>query len=182
MAEMAQMALEGGARWIILSLPDDCAGLREELVQIAELCREAGIILTATRLYVVKDLGLHGMFVDEAAINPVAVRDELGAEAIIGTFVGTPDAACAMARADIDYVVLRPDVPDEAARVMIADIANAGVKIPVVTYRPDMKPDADLVRAILAAGYAGICAGPALFEMENPVAAIEDILAASRAS
>lgn len=58
-----------------------------------------------------RELSLHGVFLTKNDASPVKVREELGAEAIIGAIVGTPDAALSLERADIDYVALTKSDP-----------------------------------------------------------------------
>ena len=107
--EMAQMAVEAGATWLVLSLPETDAGaMREMCADIVELCRESGVMLSVeNNVVAARELALHGVFLSNNEVSPVKVREELGAEAIIGAVVGTPDAALSLERADIDYVALR---------------------------------------------------------------------------
>ena len=87
-AELVQMAVEGGCRWIRIDLPDaDEAYMLELGEQIVPLCREAGVILTIdNHPDIARKLGLHGVHVSDKALNPVALREELGPEAVIGVY------------------------------------------------------------------------------------------------
>ncbi|MCM1067614.1 MAG: thiamine phosphate synthase [Muribaculaceae bacterium] len=175
---MAQMACEAGAEWLVLALPEGTEGLRDELEQIVTLCRDGGVIVTADNVEVARELGLHGVFVDGAETSAVRLREELGAEAIIGTIIRSSDSAPALQRADIDYVALRPEEVDAAA--VIAGIRAAECQIPVVAYVPAMKVDADAAAAYMAQGFSGICAGTRFFDGADPVAEIEQLLNAIR--
>ena len=53
------------------------------------------------------------MHVSDKALNPVALREELGPEAVIGVTVADVGTALAMAKADIDYVQLNDDFDAE---------------------------------------------------------------------
>lgn len=45
--EMAQMAVEAGATWLVLSLPGtDNGSLRDLCADVVELCRESGVMLS----------------------------------------------------------------------------------------------------------------------------------------
>ncbi len=172
--EMAQMAVEAGAMWLVLLLPEDAADMRDDLTQVVQICRDSGVILTTDNIAVARELSLHGIFIDGAVTSPVKLRDDFGAEAIIGAIIGSADTAGVMQRADIDYVALRPSRTDTPA--IISAIRAAGCDIPVVAYIPDMKPDAASVRELLRQGFTGICAGKEFFNGTDPVADIKKLL------
>ncbi len=171
--EMAQMAVEAGATWLVLSLPETDAGaMREMCADIVELCRESGVMLSVeNNVEAARELALHGVFLTNSGVSPVKVREELGAEAIIGAVVGTPDAALSLERADIDYVALRQSDP-----ALIMAVRNAGGQIPVVDYMPDFVPTPENTALIKADGFSGLCAGPKFFETEDPVASISETI------
>lgn len=171
--EMAQMAVEAGATWLVLSLPETDAGaMREMCADIVELCRESGVMLSVeNNVEATRELALHGVFLTNNGVSPVKVREELGAEAIIGAVVGTPDAALSLERADIDYVALRQSDP-----ALIMAVRNAGGQIPVVAYMPDFVPTHENIALIKADGFSGLCAGPKFFETEDPVASISETI------
>lgn len=171
--EMAQMAVEAGATWLVLSLPETDAGaMREMCADIVELCRESGVMLSVeNNVEAARELALHGVFLTNNGVSPVKVREELGAEAIIGAVVGMPDAALSLERADIDYVALRQSDP-----ALIMAVRNAGGQIPVVAYMPDFVPTPENIALIKADGFSGLCAGPKFFETEDPVASISETI------
>lgn len=171
--EMAQMAVEAGATWLVLSLTETDAGaMREMCADIVELCRESGVMLSVeNNVEAARELALHGVFLTNNEVSPVKVREELGAEAIIGAVVGTPDAALSLERADIDYVALRQSDP---ALIMV--VRNAEGKIPVVAYMPDFVPTPENIALIKTDGFSGLCAGPKFFEAEDPVASVSETI------
>ncbi len=173
-AEMAQMAIEAGAAWLVLDFEAD-AITRDTLADIAAICREAGVMLTIVNdMNTARELGLHGVFITDPEISPVKVRDELGPEAIIGAMAGTPDAAATLERADIDYVAL--DARLDAPEALIAALRGAGSEIAVVAYRPGMKLSPDDAAALLAQGFSGICGADRAFDTPDPVEAIKALL------
>ena len=177
LAESAQMAVEAGAMWLQLSLPDmSDEMIREEVRDIVTLCRESGVILTIEdRPDMARELGLHGVFLHTGKASPVSVREELGPEAIIGTEIGSADAALSMARADIDYVAMSPETQNCAP--VIADIRSAGCEIPVVAYAPRTSLFDEETDAVMAQGFSGICGGARIFaEDGDPVVKIESVL------
>ena len=173
LSEMAQMACEAGAAWLVLSLPEGSDELRDEIEQIVQLCRDGGVILTAERADIAREHKLHGVFIDSADVSAVKLREEFGAEAIIGAIVRSAESAAALARADIDYVALRPGEVDAPA--LIASLRSTGCNIPVVALVPDMEAGSDAA-AFMAQGFSGICTGKRFFTGSNPVADIEQLL------
>ena len=174
MAEMAQMAVEASAQWLVLAPGSDFSDFRETGLEIATLCREAGILLTIEgNADQARELGLHGVFVP-AGQSAVAFREALGPEAIVGTEVSSAESALAMERADIDYIVLPSDMLPEAVSALIAEARAAGCSLPFVAdvHNP---LHADL-RSLLDCGYAGFIASDGLFEQGDPVENISQIL------
>lgn len=144
-AELAQMAIEAGYEWLIM--PDDSPErLRDELPDISALCREAGVILTiADNVAACREYGLHGVFLHKGA-DPAAVRNDLGAEAIIGAEIASAATATVLARADIDYFALEPT---DAA--VIAEARKAGVDKHFVA----ITDNKETTETLLAEGFSG---------------------------
>lgn len=171
--QAARMAVGAGAQWLQLRLPDmDDAGLREAVSDIVELCREAGVMLTIEdRTDIAREMSLHGVFL-HAGANPVKVREEFGAEAVIGTVVGSADAAIAMSRADIDYVALE----EHTSPALIVEVRRVGCRIPVVAYRPGSLLDGAEVESLMSQDFSGICGADGVFDTDNPGERIAAIL------
>ncbi|MBD5177980.1 MAG: thiamine phosphate synthase [Bacteroidales bacterium] len=180
-AEMAQMAIEGGCGWLQVDAAEiDDANLRELGKELVPLCRETGTMLTLeNNVEMARELGVHGVFLTGDR-NPVAVREELGPEAIIGTYNASADAAISMDRADIDYLIIPSKVEDEVAAKIIADTRKAGASIPFVALSGRAPMSADGFAKILGLGFAGILAGSEVFKAEDPVAHIEKLIATLR--
>lgn len=176
LGECAQMAVEAGAKWLQLAVSDgDIDALREEIDEIVTLCRDGGVILTVEdRPDLARDFGLHGVFLHAGSQSPVAVRENLGAEAIIGAEAGSAGTAMSLYKADIDYVTV--NLADSSAASVLADIRKAGCEVPVVACIPDAMLDDDAVAKAVAAGFSGACVGTAIFTGGDPVARIEGIL------
>lgn len=171
LSEMVQMAVEGGCGWIVLGEGINEAEKRENYPAIVELCRESGVMLTATAdVNAAKEYGLHGVFLPLGASSPVKVREELGPEAVIGAGVGESSVALELEKADIDYVAV---APDEKASVLIGEIRAAGSKLPVVAYADSA--DTGYVSTLIDMGFSGICCGKPLFEAADPVECIETL-------
>lgn len=176
MAESAQMAVEAGAKWLVLDpgeLSDD--DVCREAADIVTLCRDGGVILTIkNNVEVARKLGLHGVYLTAGTHSAVAVREQLGPEAIIGAEIASASAAGAMASADIDYVCLTSCA--DTAKI-ISEIHACAIEIPVVAYRPGSILTPEDVSAFLEQGFNGICGGNGIFStVADPVAEIEKII------
>lgn len=169
LSELAQMAIEGGCGWLVLSDGIPADEKREHYPAIVDMCREAGVMLTATAdIEAVREYGLHGVFLPIGSQSPVKVRQDLGAEAVIGAEIGAAGTAAELERADIDYVAL-------ADASLIATIREGGCKIPVVAYCDGA--EADAVRRLIADGYTGVCCS-GLYKADDPEKAVEELLKA----
>lgn len=175
-AEMVQMAVEGGCRWIRLDLPQaDEAFMLELGEQIVPLCRDAGVMLTIdNRPDIARKLALHGVHISDKNINPVALRQELGPEAIIGVTVADAGAALAMAKADIDYVQLPDEFDAEHITAFMTDLRKVNQSYPVVANGDNY---ADDITALLALGVSGAVIGAPVYQAADPVDAAARIIA-----
>lgn len=175
-SEMAQMAIEGGCGWLVLSsealAASDIRSLAENLVP---LCRDSGTILTLEDdIEAVKELSAHGVLVNRG-VNALAVREQLGPEAIVGTEVATSSAAVEMSRGDIDYVLLPADTNLGDVKQIVAATRACGVEIPFVA-QCDVRT-ADFA-TLLEAGYAGVYATAGVFDSDDPVENISKLISA----
>lgn len=171
LSEMAQMAIEAGCGWIVIGEGISDEEKREHYPGIVELCRESGVMLTVTAdIDAAKEYGLHGVFLPLGSASPLKVREELGAEAIIGAEAGQASVVLELERADIDYVSVKPD---EKAASIIAEVRGAGSNFPIVAYAASASlEEAARLKAI---GYSGVCCGKELFEASDPIACMTQL-------
>lgn len=169
-AEQGQMAIEGGASWLLLraaglSDPD----LRELARELVPLCTENGTILTMEgNVAMARELGLHG-FLLHFHDNPIEVRAEVGPEAIIGAQSEVPERIVAYDKADIDYVAMTMRNPAE----IVAAVRKEGCLMPFVAYGDFTVADVPELRF---GGYNGLCTGKHIFDAPDPVAAVGQFL------
>lgn len=177
LAEAAQIAVEGGCKWIQVHCPDmDEAELRTELEQIIPLCKEsATILMLEDRIDLARDLGLHGVHLRDRDVSPGKVREELGPEAIIGVEIVSAQAAAALKGLDIDYATVAPELSSEEREKLIETVRSCGVELPIVA-----QGDFDVEEAAVAValGASGVCTGHKIIEAEDPVAYTELMLSA----
>lgn len=183
-AELAQMAVEGGCMWISLRLPD----MSDEEVKVAivpdvvEMCREQGVFLTVDdRPGLARELGLHGVrlsmdfLASRPGATPAAMRDELGPEAVIGIECADPSAVPGMAAADIDFVSVPAGFGPERRRRFVEAVRAAGSTMPLVAQGDFASDD---VAAVMAEGFNGIATGAPITDAEDPVTATGAIMQA----
>ena len=170
--EQAQMAIEGGCTWLIISADNmSDAEIRELAREAVPMCRDAGVILTITgHPELAAELGLHGMLL-HAADKPALIRQQLGPEAIIGAISASPERILEYDKADIDYICLT----DRRGAETIAAVRAAGSLIPFVAMGDYRIEDVPMLRF---EGFNGVCTGKYVFEAQDPVACIRRFLAA----
>lgn len=172
LAEQVQMALEGGAQWVQLHLPQaDDAYVREVATDVIQLCRENGTILVLEdRTDLARELGLHGIHLTGATDqSATSVREQLGPEAIIGAAAGSVAAVRHLEDNDIDYAVVSP--------ALVAEARATGCKLPLVI-AGDFS--ADNVSSAMPAGASGMATGSKLMNAPDPVKAVSEIIRALR--
>ncbi|MDO4319605.1 MAG: thiamine phosphate synthase [Bacteroidales bacterium] len=181
-AELAQMAIEGGCMWISLHLTGKSdQEIREMLVpDVVDMCREASVFLTIDdRPELARELGLHGVrlsrewFVIHPAATPASMREDMGPEAVIGIEAVDSSAVPAMVPADIDFVTVPASIGDDRLRAFVIAVRDAGIKIPLVA-----EGDFDLedIPTIFAMGYNGLAVGKPITDAGDPVTATGSIL------
>lgn len=170
--EQAQIAIEGCCQWLVLECADvPDSNLRELAHELVPLCRENQTILTFDgRPEMARELGVHGMLLSPDE-DPVAVRRECGAEAIIGARCQEADRIVAYDKADIDYIAMTTRQPS----AIIEAVRKAGSLIPFVAMGDFRLED---VGGMRFAGYNGICTGKYIFEADDPVKYIQSMLKA----
>lgn len=164
--EQAQMAIEGGAGWLLIR-PGKLSEheLREAASEIAVLCREHSVILTIEgHTELAGELGLHGVLLMHHHADPLKIRELFGPEAIIGAEVSKVDEVLPLERADVDYLVLHHG---EEASIIISQARQQGALIPFVAMGNFTVEEA---RTLIARGFSGVCTGQRIFDSDNPEA------------
>lgn len=166
------MAVEGGARWLELNLPQaDESYIRECLTEIIPLCQETGSFLTIrNNPQMARDMNIHGVHLDNGD-SPGAIREELGPEAIIGVTSSNPAAASAIAAMDADYIALPNGTQPAQAAEYVSAVRGCDVKIPIVfTALGCPVPD-----NIMSTGVSGL-ATDCIFAAHDPVKACSELI------
>lgn len=176
LADQARLAVEGGCGWIVIPAGDSTdEALIEEARPIADICRGSEVILTiADRPEVTRELGIHGVYLTAASgLSPFKVRQDLGAEAIIGVEAAAADSIRALEKMDIDYAVLAPTLSIEACEEIIAAVRGAGGLIPIVmAYPPDMAAASEM----MAHGASGVLVSAPIADADSPAEATREYI------
>lgn len=173
--ELAQMAIEGGCRWLRLDGTDaDDENIRELCAEIVPLCQESGVMLSLDgKPQMAKELGLHGVHIHDKNVKPADVREELGPEAVIGVTCGDPSLALLLMKADIDYVQL-PDHFDEGEIAgFMLDFRELDPHYPIVALGGD---SAASCAGIMALGVSGVAVEIGKLKGDDPVKEIAGII------
>ena len=181
-AELAQMAIEGGCHWVELDLPDASDDfVRETALELKNLCMETGTFLTIVdRPEVAKEAGLHGVQLRGANARRAAeVREELGAEAIIGIEAAGADAILRTQNLDIDYATLPAGLPVADVERIVAAVRKAEMQLPVVA-SGEFTPDGAI--EAMVAGASGIAVSAAIADAPDPVEATQLLVEALEAT
>ena len=175
MAEEAQMAIEGGCRWIQLSaasIGDSGLSLREVANEIIPLCQEnEAFLIIEDDVNLVEELKVHGVFLrDHSRTTVMEARERLGAHAVIGVYAASVEDVIALKGLDVDYVA----VPVPVGDAPVADIyARFIQEVPEPGFHIVALGEfgLDELPGILEAGCAGVAVSAAIADSDNPVEA-----------
>ena len=176
--EQAQMAIEGGCRWIELSSKqNDNATARGNIaLEIIPLFTEKDTFMTIDHdVNLVNDLKVHGVHLTPGDMLPKEAREFLGPHAVIGVTVTTPAEVIALKSADIDYVRVEgyPEVSLDEYKQFVNRVHEAGITTPIVAAGRISDED---IKPLLNAGVSGITISDAVVESTDPTAYIKHCL------
>lgn len=179
-AEEAQMAIEGGCRWIQLRMKDASDDeVRQVAMEIIPMCRETETFLIIDdRVELVNELKVSGVHLGKNDMDPLEAREILGPHAIIGITANTAEDIIRYKGKDVDYVGLgpfrhtttkknlSPVLGIEGYTSVISQVRQAGVELPIVAIGGITIDDID---AIMATGVNGIAVSGAIINAPDPV-------------
>ena len=170
-AEQVQMGIEGGCKWIQIDLDTaNAADARDIVQQCAEMCRGAMVILSVEdREDVARDTAIHGVHITDSTRSAAALREQLGAEAMIGITLDNAAAILDLRRKDIDYVSLPADMSDADAKAVIDAVRAESFDIPIVVTGASADT---LINKIATTGASGVRGGQLLVHTDDPAGAI----------
>lgn len=179
-AEEAQMAIEGGCRWIQLRMKDASDDeVRQVAMEIIPMCRETDTFLIIDdRVELVNELKVSGVHLGKNDMDPLEAREILGPHAIIGITANTAEDIIRYKGKDVDYVGLgpfrhtttkknlSPVLGIEGYTSVVSQVRKAGVELPIVAIGGITIDDID---AIMATGVNGIAVSGAIINAPDPV-------------
>ncbi len=182
LSEQAHLAVQAGCGWIqvcIDDIPDRDA--RAQLSVIANECREQGVILTIEdNPELAAEMGVHGVYISESSTNARALREKLGAEAIIGIAAASASSVGTLAALDIDYVTMSADTNIDEAAAFVKTVRDAGVNTPIVAVGVFAAAN---IRAMITAGVNGFALSlEDIMPDADPVKDIDGVLSAISAA
>lgn len=182
--EVADAAIEGGATALQLRAPELADDeLRSLASRLAETCRAAGVLFIVNdRVGIAAEIGA-GAHVGQGD-DPLAARDRIGPDGVLGVSVSTPEEALAAERAGADYLgvtVWASATKPEASPVGVDGLRAVvdATALPVVGIGGI---DADNARGVLEAGAAGVAVVSAVGAAPDPVFATRRLVDAVRAA
>lgn len=174
-AEQVQMAIEGGCRWIVMSMPgasDD--EIREMASEVIPVCMENAVLLTIeNHVELAKELGIHGMLLSDPEIDFAKSREFCGPEAIIGCVVYDFESALALKNADVDYMAFPYGMPVETVAASVGSLRSAGLVAPLVA--TGAYPT-DIIDALMETGVSGIALDVTIADTSDPVEVTSEII------
>lgn len=186
-AQQARMAISGGCRWIhigasaIERYPDIRKTLANEIIPI---CRDNEAFLTIeNQISMVEDLNVHGVVLADSRRDAVAaVRERLGAEAIIGVVATSANEIIALKGLDVDYAIITAHKPLANPSEMLSYFDNivekalhSDVGIHLVA---ECNESLDVLKHLVESGYSGVAVSTLITNADNPESEITAILAA----
>lgn len=179
-AEEAQIAIEGGCRWIQLRIKDASDDeVRQVAMEIIPMCRETETFLIIDdRVELVNELKVSGVHLGKNDMDPLEAREILGPHAIIGITANTAEDIIRYKGKDVDYVGLgpfrhtttkknlSPVLGIEGYASVVSQVRQAGVELPIVAIGGITIDDID---AIMATGVNGIAVSGAIINAPDPV-------------
>lgn len=185
--ESAQMALEGGCKWIQLRMKD--ASLEEVeavALQLKPLCKEQEAILVLDdHVELARKLEVDGVHLGKKDMPINEARQVLGEAFIIGGTANTFEDVVQHFRAGADYLGigpfrftttkknLSPVLGLEGYASILSQMKEAHIELPVVAIGGINYED---IPDILATGVNGIALSGTILRAENPVEEVRKIL------
>lgn len=175
-AEEAQMAIEGGCRWIQItgSLPEGIT-LKDAVNDTKQLCEEnEAFLMVDSDVELANEMRIHGVHLKKGDMQPAMARELLGAHAVIGVDADNAGDILALQGQDIDYAAL------DFGKLSFDEIAGI-----IRTVRKEKMDIHIVARGIFSvdnlhdlqkAGISGFAVSTQITDAHDPVKATSDIL------
>lgn len=182
LADQVRETLEAGATFVQLrekDLPENSEELRQEALEIQELCREYGVpFVLDDDAALAAEIGCDGIHVGQEDMEAGAVRELVGPDKILGVSAQTVDEALLAEERGADYLGVGAVFPtgskDDAIEVdhdTLEAICNA-VSIPVIAIGGIT---VDNVKELAGRGLVGVAVISAIFGADDIGAATREL-------
>lgn len=185
--EGAKAALAGGCRWIQLRMKDTG---KEELLHTARRLRALcdsyqAVLIIDDHVDVALQSGADGVHLGKADMDPVAAREILGSQKIIGGTANTIEDIRELVAKNVNYIGLGPFrftetkknlsalLGIEGYRRIFEECRREGIELPVVAIGGITDRD---IPEILSAGASGIALSSMILAAQDPVAETRRLL------
>jgi len=178
--QSAEMALQGGCKWIQLRMKDaDIEEVKKVALQLKPLCKmHHAVFLLNDHVELCKEIGADGVHLGKTDMNPLAARKLLGNNYIIGSTCNTFEDIETLKNSPIDYMGLgpfrftatkeniSPVLGIEKYELIVKQCITNDISIPIVAIGGITTED---ILPILQIGIKGIAISSAILQAENPV-------------
>ena len=185
--DSAQMALEGGCRWIQLRMKEASPPeVEQEALRVKEMCdRYGAVLIIDDHVEIARRVNAHGVHVGKNDMPVAEARKLLGGDFIIGATANTFEDVRAHRDAGADYVGcgpfrftstkknLSPILGLEGYRSIVERMRKDGVDLPLVAIGGIERDD---IPELMAVGVSGIALSGTVLRAENPVEEMKSIL------
>lgn len=185
--DSAQMALEGGCRWIQLRMKEATEEeVEKEAIRVQDLCRQYGAtFIIDDHVALAKKLHADGVHLGKKDMPIAEARKLLGKDFIIGGTANTFEDVQMHYAAGADYIGcgpfrftttkknLSPVLGLEGYRNIVSRMKEAGINLPIVAIGGIAFED---IPAIMQTGVSGIALSGSILRADDPIAETRRII------
>lgn len=185
--DSAQMALEGGCRWIQLRMKESTlSDIEKTAVQIKEMCGAYGAtFIIDDHVELAKRVGADGVHLGQKDMPVSEARRILGNDFIIGGTANTSEQIALLAQAGADYIGcgpyrytttkknLSPIIGLKGYHRIVDNMRQWEIALPVVAIGGITKED---IPALMHTGITGIALSGSVLRAENPTEEMKEII------
>ena len=185
--QSAEMALQGGCKWIQLRMKEaDIKEIRQVALQLKPLCKSHNaVFLLDDHVELCKEIEADGVHLGKTDMHPNKAREILGENYIIGSTCNTLEDILENSRFPIDYIGLgpfrfthtkkrlSPVLGIEKYDFMVKECRKNNIHIPIVAIGGIATGD---ILPLLQTGINGVAMSSAILQADNPIAETKKIV------
>ena len=185
--QSAEMALQGGCKWIQLRMKNaDIEHIKQIASRLKPLCKSYNaVFLLDDHVELCKEIEADGVHLGKTDMNPTQAREILGKNFIIGSTCNTYQDIENLKNSPIDYIGLGPfrftTTKENISPVLgiekyypiVKECLANNIRIPIVAIGGIR---ADDILPLLQTGIKGVALSSAILQAENPAAETKKII------